>query len=163
MKTRSIEAPGRAAKFKLVLRIALGLVFCYAAYTKLRQPWLVFAMSIDAYRVLPPWAVFTVARTLPWTELAIGVLLVSGQLLKYAAPAASVLLVVFYAAMIRAYAAGGGIDCGCFGVGEAVSPVTLVRDGALLSCSLVLSFLEYRPIRLRASQTISSPGVPLAR
>jgi len=152
-----------STRLTFVLRIALGLVFCYAAYTKLRQPWLVFAMSIDAYRVLPPWAVFTVARTLPWTELAIGILLVSGQFLKYAAPAASLLLVVFYAAMIRAYAAGGGIDCGCFGVGEAVSSMTLVRDGALLSCSLLLSFLEYRPLRPHASPPVSSPGVPLAR
>ena len=151
------------AALKLILRIALGLIFCYAAYTKLRQPWLVFAMSIDAYRMLPPWAVFTVARTLPWTELVIGILLISGRFLKYAAPAASVLLVVFYAAMIRAYAAGGGIDCGCFGVGEAVSPGTLVRDGVLLSCALALSLLEYRPLRLRASQPISAPGVPLTR
>ena len=82
------------------------------------------------------------ARTLPWTELAIGLLLIAGQFLKYAAPAASVLLVVFYAAMIRAYAAGGGIDCGCFGVGEAVSSATLARDGVLLTCSLVLSWLS---------------------
>lgn len=152
-----------AAKLKIVLRVVLGLVFCYAAYTKLRQPWLVFAMSIDAYRLLPPWAVFAVARTLPWTELAIGILLLSGRFLKYAAPVASVLLVVFYAAMIRAYAAGGGIDCGCFGVGEAVSSVTLVRDGVLLSCSLALCFLEYRPLRPHASRPIVSPGVPLAR
>ena len=152
-----------SAKLKFVLRLALGLVFCYAAYTKLRQPWLVFAMSIDAYRLLPPWAVFTVARTLPWTELAIGILLITGRFLKYAAPASSVLLVVFYSAMIRAYAAGGGIDCGCFGVGEAVSSATLVRDGALLSCSLLLSFLEYKPIRPHVSPPIPSPGVPLAR
>jgi uncharacterized membrane protein YphA (DoxX/SURF4 family) len=132
------------AKLALALRIALGLVFCYAAYTKLRQPWLVFAMSIDAYRVLPPWAVFTVARTLPWMELVIGLLLISGFLLRYAAPAATILLTVFYAAMIHAYAAGVGIDCGCFGVGEAVSATTLLRDGMLLGCSLALSIPALR-------------------
>ena len=132
------------AKLALALRIALGLVFCYAAYTKLRQPWLVFAMSIDAYRVLPAWAVFTVARTLPWMELVVGLLLVAGVFLRYAAPAASILLMVFYGAMIHAYAAGGGVDCGCFGVGEAVSAATLLRDGVLLGGSLVLSVLALR-------------------
>lgn len=143
-----------AARLSLVLRIALGLLFCYAAYTKLRQPWLVFAMSIDAYRILPPWAVFSVARTLPWLELIVGVLLISGRFLRYAALVASLLLLIFYVAMIRAYAAGGGIDCGCFGVGEAVSAATLLRDGLLLACSLTLSWLE------RHSRIFSSPKVP---
>ena len=40
----------------IALRVALAVVFLYAAYTKLRQPWLLFAMSIDAYQMLPEWA-----------------------------------------------------------------------------------------------------------
>ena len=41
---------------RLVLRLLLAAVFLYAAYTKLRQPWLLFAMSIDSYHMLPEWA-----------------------------------------------------------------------------------------------------------
>jgi len=41
----------------LVLRIVLGAVFVYAAWTKIREPWQIFAMAIDAYGVLPEWAV----------------------------------------------------------------------------------------------------------
>jgi len=52
----------------LVLRIALGVVFVYAAWTKLRMPWELFAMSIDSYQVLPLKVVELVARTLPWFE-----------------------------------------------------------------------------------------------
>ena len=38
---------------RLLLRLMLAVVFLYAAWTKLRQPWLVFALSIDAYQLLP--------------------------------------------------------------------------------------------------------------
>jgi hypothetical protein len=53
----------------LALRLLLGAVFVYAAYTKLRQSWLLFALSIDSYQLLPEWAVYAVARTLPAAEL----------------------------------------------------------------------------------------------
>ncbi|MCZ2147071.1 MAG: DoxX family membrane protein [Bryobacterales bacterium] len=133
-----------AARIRLVLRLILAVVFLYAAWSKLRQPWLVFAMSVDSYRILPPWMVFAVARTLPWLELALGLLLLAGLYLRYAVPVCTLLLLIFYAAMVRAYLSGLGIDCGCFGVGEAVSPATLARDGALLAGAFVLSFLVYR-------------------
>ena len=128
----------------LLLRLALGLIFLYAAYTKLRQPWLVFALSIDSYQMLPPWAVFTVARSLPWIELILGVLLVTRFWIRFAAPASAIMLAAFYAAMLRAYFSGAGIDCGCFGVGEAVSPTTLARDGALLVCTIALTVLVFK-------------------
>ena len=62
----------------LLLRIALGAVFVYAAWLKLRDPWQMFAMSIDSYQLLPMWAVRVVARTLPWVELLLGMLLIAG-------------------------------------------------------------------------------------
>ena len=131
----------------LVLRLALGAVFAYAAWTKLRQPWELFAMSIDAYGVLPYWAVLLVARTLPWAELLIGIGLAAGLWLRVSAAAASLLLLVFFGLMVRSYAKGMEINCGCFGLGEAISPRTLARDGALLAVSLFLtsrSFLGRR-------------------
>ncbi len=131
-------------RLSILLRILLGAVFIYAAYTKLRQPWLLFAMSIDAYRILPAWAVFSVARTLPWIELALGVLLIAGICLRYSAPVSTLLLLSFYAAMFRAFGTGSGIDCGCFGVGEAISPATLTRDGVLVAASVVLSVVAWR-------------------
>ena len=67
----------------LALRVLLGAVFIYAAYTKLRQSWLLFALSIDSYQLLPEWAVFALARTLPALELALGVLLIAGVWLRY--------------------------------------------------------------------------------
>ena len=127
----------------LVLRLVLGAVFLYAAWTKLRQSYLIFAMSIDAYQLLPEWAVLVVARALPWFELAVGVLLLIGYGLRFAAIAASALLVMFFALMLRSYVKGQGIDCGCFGLGDAISGKTLLRDGSLLLAALLLTVAAF--------------------
>jgi len=132
------------AKLVLLLRLLLGAVFLYAAYTKLRLPWMIFAMSIDAYGVLPEWGVLAVARTLPWIELALGVLLVSGFRLPYASTAATAMLSLFFLLMVFAYGKGSGIDCGCFGPGEALTGKTLARDGLLAALSGTLTALSYR-------------------
>lgn len=133
----------------LALRLVLGGVWLYAAYTKLKQPWLIFAMSIDAYHLLPEWAVLAIARTLPWLELAIGILLIAGVLLRYASVAGATVLAIFFAAMISAYARGLAIDCGCFGPGDALSKWTLLRDGSLLTAALMLAWLSWRQVSTR--------------
>ena len=133
----------------LVLRVALGAVFAYAAWIKLRQPWELFAMSIDAYKLLPYWAVVVVARTLPWAELAIGLVLMVGCWLRVSAGAASLLLLVFFVLMVRTYLKRMQIDCGCFGLGDAISVRTLVRDGTLLAGSLFLTWMSF-PDRRKA-------------
>ena len=127
------------------LRVVLGAVFTYAAWSKLRQPWLLFAMAIDAYGVLPEWAVMTLARALPWFELTLGLLLLTGFWLRQSAVAASAVLVVFFAVMLRSYIKGLQIDCACFGFGEAISLKTLLRDGLLVASSVALTVVEFRP------------------
>ena len=122
----------------LALRVLLGAVFVYAAYTKLRQSWLLFALSIDSYQLLPEWAVFAVARTLPVFELALGILLIAGVWLRYLSVIAAGILGLFFSVMVVSYFRGAGIDCGCFGVGEPLSAKTLVRDGALLAAAIAL-------------------------
>ena len=128
----------------LGLRLVLGAVFMYAAWTKLRASPLIFAMSVDSYRLLPEWAVLLVAYTLPWLELLVGVLLLAGVWLRYVAASASAILVMFFALMLRSYVQGEGIDCGCFGVGEAISPKTLLRDGGLLAAAVLLTAAAFK-------------------
>jgi uncharacterized membrane protein YphA (DoxX/SURF4 family) len=129
----------------LILRVALGVIFLYAAWVKLREPWAMFAMAIDSYQVLPAWAVELVARALPWFELLLGVLLVAGVWRHVSATAASLLLAVFFGLMVRAMAKGMEIDCGCFGPGDRLSWVTLLRDGALLASSVFVTARGFRP------------------
>jgi cobalt-zinc-cadmium efflux system protein len=127
----------------LVLRIVLGVIFLYAAWTKLSKPWELFAMSIDSYELLPLKWVELVARTLPWLEAAIGLCLIAGVFLRSAAVATSLLLAVFFGLMVRAYAKGMAINCGCFGPGEVISWKTLLRDGSLLAAALALASMSF--------------------
>jgi uncharacterized membrane protein YphA (DoxX/SURF4 family) len=132
----------------IALRLLLGGVLLYAAYTKLRDPWEVFAMSIAAYGLLPEWAVLVAARMLPWLEVALGLLVIGGYALRYTSLAITGLLGTFFAIMLFSFARGLGIDCGCFGPGETLGPRTLLRDGVLLGASILLTVLCYhaRPI-----------------
>jgi uncharacterized membrane protein YphA (DoxX/SURF4 family) len=130
MKTRVVT---------LVLRIVLGAIFVYSAWSKLKDPWSLFAMAVDSYQVLPLWGVEWVARTLPWIELVIGVLLIVGRWMRVATVACSLLLLVFFGLMVRAHLKGMEINCGCFGPGETISWKTLLRDGAMVAGSLVLT------------------------
>jgi hypothetical protein len=98
-------------------------------------------MSIDAYQILPEWAALTLGRILPWLELFLGLLLLTGFGLRYSAAGASILLGGFFAVMVRAYVMGMKIDCACFGLGDVIGPRTLARDGVLLALSVGLTAL----------------------
>lgn len=137
-------ASSRVAKiFMLAARVVLGAVFIYAAYVKLRDPWQLFAMSIDSYRILPLNLVEIAARVIPWLELAIGVLLIAGIWLRISGTIVSLLLLTFFGLMVRAYAKGMEISCGCFGPGEVISWKTLLRDGALVATALAMTWLAF--------------------
>lgn len=127
--------------------LAMGAMFVYAAYTKLRDPWMLFAMSVYSYQMLPEWGVELVARALPWVELIVGAMLIFGIWVRWAAAAATALIAVFFCAIVRAYFMHLGINCGCFGTSEPLTKFTLVRDGSLLAASLVLTILAFRARR----------------
>jgi len=126
----------------LVLRIFLGVVFVYAAWTKLRYPWELFAIEVDSYQLLPLKAAELVARALPWFELAVGLLLVTGFWLRTASTATALLLAGFFTLMVRAYAKGMEIPCGCFGANDIISWKTLLRDGSMLAAAVALTVLS---------------------
>lgn len=139
------------------LSLLVGTILLYAAYVKIRAPWEEFAMSIAAYGLLPESAVYAVARALPWLELVLGVLLVTGYALRYAALAVTGLLSMFFCVMLLAFAKGLTIDCGCFGAGEVLGRHTLVRDGGLLAASAVLTCLCFRTRPKRKSNVHNAP------
>jgi hypothetical protein len=51
---------------------------------------------------------------------------------------------VFFGVMLFTYSRGITIDCGCFGLGEAMTWKTLMRDGTLVAASAVLAVLAWR-------------------
>jgi uncharacterized membrane protein YphA (DoxX/SURF4 family) len=130
-----------------LLRLGLAAVFLLAAWSKLQQSYLVFAMTIDAYQLLPEWAVLAVARLLPPFELLLGVMLLVGWRLRYWAMAAFTLMLAFLAILLLTYSRGLAIDCGCFGVGEPLSAMTLTRDALLVGAAAALCWLSLRDTR----------------
>jgi len=128
-------------------RVALGLVFLVAAYTKLHfnGGWhfgdyhFFFAMAIDSYNMLPLWAVEWMARVLPILEAVLGAWLISGLGLRWAGLFTSALLLVFIGAMTRALILHIQIKCGCFGNDEPLTIFTLLRDSTLLLLALAVT------------------------
>jgi uncharacterized membrane protein YphA (DoxX/SURF4 family) len=134
----------------ILLRVALGAVFVYAAWVKIRDPWELFALAISSYQILPLKAVELVARTLPWLEMAVGLMLLAGWGLRVSATVTSLLLVVFFGLIVRAYLKGMEISCGCFGNNEPITWLTMLRDGSMLAGSLLLTVMAFRRQRTAA-------------
>jgi len=142
------EAAPRTAAWPRTLliigRVALGLIFIVAAYTKLhfagewhlRDYQFFFAMAIDSYKMLPISAVQWMAQILPWFELALGALLIAGVAVRWIGLITSGLLLLFIGAMTRAKMLGLEINCGCFGNNEKLGTATLIRDSSLLILAL---------------------------
>ncbi|HUB82272.1 MAG TPA: MauE/DoxX family redox-associated membrane protein [Bryobacteraceae bacterium] len=134
----------------LALRVIVGGVFAYAGYLKLREPWALFAMGIDSYHILPYNMVVFAAHTLPAAEVALGLWLMVGFWPRIPASVISLLLMVFFTAMVHAKMAGQKIDCGCFGTGDPISKWTLLRDGSLLAASLFATWVAFRRLPKKA-------------
>jgi len=131
--------------FLIAVRLLLAGIFLWAAIAKLREPWLLFAANLDSMQLLPTPAVFFIARVLPWAELLLGALLLTGLQARYTVPVATVMLLIFFGVLVDAYWRGLTVDCGCFGPGEALGPLTLVRDGLLLAISGWAAYETWRP------------------
>jgi uncharacterized membrane protein YphA (DoxX/SURF4 family) len=154
-------------------RVVLAIVFLFAAYGKMKpqpgMPWTVgsmktslamFAMGVDSYQMLPPWAVSPFAHILPPVELLLGLWLLSGIALRISSVASALLICAFITAMVLAYERGLTISCGCFGPGERVGPITLVRDGLLfLPLALAVAIGAFW-IRRKPSEPTAPAAVP---
>ncbi len=137
----------------IAARIVLGGIFIAAGFVKLRpvvhgMAWsaasmktslAMFAMQVDSYQMLSSSSANLVAHLLPFAELALGLWIVSGIWLMLPSLITTLMLGGFLTAMIRAYALGLEINCGCFGPGEKVGPLSFVRDGSFFALSLAVT------------------------
>ncbi|MGN6333145.1 MAG: DoxX family protein [Motilibacteraceae bacterium] len=104
--------------------------------------------SVRAYDLLPGGLATAMGYTLPFLEIAVGVLLVVGLFTRVAAAVGGLLMVMFVIGIASAWARGLNIDCGCFGTGGSVAAgqtkylQDILRDGGLFLAGL---FLVWRP------------------
>jgi uncharacterized membrane protein YphA (DoxX/SURF4 family) len=163
--------PNLGRTLLLIGRIALAIIFLVAAYAKMKpqagMPWSLgainvslsmFAMGVDSYQMLPTWAVGFVAQAIPIFELIVGLWVLSGIGLRFSALLTTLAVCLFITAMFSAYARGLTINCGCFGPGEQVGPLTVARDALLfLPLSLAVTIGAF-VIHRRANR--AAAGVP---
>jgi putative oxidoreductase len=126
---------------RLLVRVALGILFVFAGVTKAYDPG-AFAIEIQRYNLIP-WTPGALASVyLPWLEILVGALLVLKKLERGALLLITCLLLVFTFALASATFRGLGIDCGCFGKAFMATGTIfpLVRNALLLACTGFLWF-----------------------
>ena len=134
----------------MILSIGLGAVFIAASVDKIVYP-AEFAKIIHNYRLLPGFLINLWAITLPWIELACGLLLVLGFYREGALSVIVFLLIVFMIAIGINIIRGVDLTCGCFTVSEAARSNawgTFIRDSWLLAAALFIYFFDSAALAL---------------
>lgn len=126
--------------WRYLFRLGLGAIFLYAAVTKLPELGK-FAESVHNYRMLPVSLENLFAMALIGVEIVVGVTLILNVLPKSSTILVTMLLVMFFIAILQAVLRGLDIDCGCFGTDDASKTgwVALLRDLGMLA----MAFLGY--------------------
>jgi len=133
----------------LLVRLVAAAIWLVAGAAKIADLE-TFKTQVAAYDVLPHGLVGPFAYGLPFVEVAIGLYLAFGFLVRPAAALATFLMLVFIAAEAQAWARGLRLDCGCFGAlaKQSVGPWTIVRDVAFGIPSLLLLIRPARRLSL---------------
>lgn len=119
----------------------LGVLFVGAAWHKIAVPH-AFAVDVATYDILPLGLVNLMAITLPWIEVAAGLMLLAGVRTRAGALLVAGMMLVFIGALAIALARGLDMSCGCFasqGAGEdPISWLTVMRDLGWLALSMLV-------------------------
>ncbi|MEV6299650.1 MauE/DoxX family redox-associated membrane protein [Actinoplanes sp. NPDC051861] len=107
------------------------------------------ARAVNAYELMPYDAAKVVGAIQPLLEIALGLLLLAGLAVRLTAGISAVLLVIFIAGIVWAWANGLQIDCGCFSTGGQLAAgkdtaygVDILRDLGFL---VLAGILLWRP------------------
>jgi hypothetical protein len=174
---RDIRKRRRVVRILLILGgILIGSIFLAAAYGKMKPfpgfAWSwpsvrtsisFFVMQVESYQVLSPGAANAVAHILPFSELFLGLWLVSGVGRRFSSLLASLALCGFMIAIASAYFRGLKIDCGC-GVGppEEAGPAALLRDGLKFLLPTLLVMIGAFWVRREPRTTPADTEVPVS-
>jgi len=144
----------------LIARLVLGGIFVYAGISKIFFPnthlWpmfvlkfsistnlATFAQQVESYKLLSPAGVDFVAHTLPFTEIALGLLLLIGWGLRLWASLITLIMLGFLTVVTRAYLLHMNINCGCFATPEPLTGMTVIRDSLFASLALLMTIFAF--------------------
>ncbi len=129
---------------RILLRLVFGGILIAASIDKILHP-IQFSQAVENYQLvgetLSRWA----AIWLPYLEIIIGILLILGIWVEASAILNLGMMLVFFVAVLQAYARGLDIHCGCFTVeGEAGVDLEKIFYNSLLLVGSGLLLLAYR-------------------
>ncbi len=137
----------------LLLRLVLGGIFIYASLDKILHP-AAFAEILYNYQILPGEIINLTAIILPWLELTIGTLLVTGKFIPGSVAICNLMLAGFWASLIFNMVRGLDINCGCFSAqspGHSSVFLYLFRDTTFLVMGITLLTMVLREIKEKSS------------
>jgi hypothetical protein len=105
--------------------------------------------------LLSPGGVSFIAHTLPFAEIILGLLLLIGWRFRIWATLVTLIMLGFFAAVVRSYALGMQINCGCFATPEPLTIKIVIRDGALVALALLMTIFAF--IEARKPHPWSAP------
>ncbi len=125
-------------------RLGLAAVFLIAGGLKVTD-LAASGRAVNAYRLMSFDTAKLVGAVQPFLEIALGLLLLIGLAVRLSAAIAAVLMVIFIAGIVSAWARGLQIDCGCFSRGgeltggrTAAYGVDVLRDVGFLALAGIL-------------------------
>jgi uncharacterized membrane protein YphA (DoxX/SURF4 family) len=141
-------------------RLVLGGIFIYAGCSKALLPnhtlWPLFflkfsistnlanfALQVEAFKLLPPWGVQFVAHTLPFTEIALGFLVLIGWRLRIWASLLTAIMLGFFFVVLRAYLLHMDINCGCFATPEPITLKKILEDAAMATLAVLMTIFAF--------------------
>ena len=128
------EMASRRTSALFWVRLSLGAIFVVASVDKIIHPK-AFADIIHNYQILPDTLINIIAITLPWLELMLGMLLISGLWLPGVVILTNILLLGFFLSLLFNVARGLDVHCGCFttsGGGKSAMSWNILRDAVFL-------------------------------
>jgi len=97
----------------LIIRLILGGLFLAAGLSKVGAPLRTLGTVYSYQIVLPDWIASTIAYSLPWMEILLGLAMLAGLWLPVATGWTAAMLAAFALLTAQAWWRGLPIDCGC--------------------------------------------------
>ena len=133
--------PWRAVeRVAICARLVLGIILLFSGLQHVLRPR-EFLAAVEAYQLAPYAINKFAASVLPWSELGLGISLITGAALAGGLALSCVIFALYCAAIASALLRTLNIDCGCYlpGIGSSsVSGWVLMRTLAffLIACGL---------------------------
>jgi putative oxidoreductase len=134
---------------QIALRLLVGVALLVAGLDKISDP-ATFASAIATFQILPAKLIPLTALSLPYFEIILAALLLTGWCARSAAFSATLLFAIYSIALAQGMARHLPIECDCFGT-SANSAWSLTRDLVLLSLTAFLYASEIDRFRVNQS------------